>query len=449
MRQVLIIDDEKNICVSLTYALEDYYKVKWVHEPSKGMEFLENQPVDLVLLDLKIGQYNGIEVLKKIKEFKPEVPVIIMTGFGSIESSVEAVKAGAYHYISKPIKIDGLLNLMNKALEHAGLNRKVQELNRQLEAQKSPLNMIGKSAAMRELFRIIDKVKDINSNVLILGESGTGKEMIARAIHYGSSRKDYPFEAINCSAIPVNLLESEFFGHRKGAFTGADTDHKGKFEFCHKGTLLLDEIGDMDPAIQVKLLRVLQDREITPVGSNQKIKVDVRVIAATNKDLKKAVEDGDFREDLFYRLNVITVRVPPLRERKEDIPFLVQHFIRKYNERFNKHIMGIDSLAMRTIERYRFNGNIRELENIIERGVAMSDSKIITLADLPELDLNEEVTSNFENMELAGKTLEQIEKEAIMITLKIANNNKTKAAAMLGITDRTLRNKLERYKYVK
>lgn len=445
MRQILIIDDEKNICVSLTFALEDYYKVKWVHDPGEGLEFLEQQSVDLVLLDLMIGQYNGIEVLKEIKKFKPEVPVIIMTGFGSIKSSVEAVKAGAYHYISKPIEMDELLNLMDKALEHAGLSRKVQELNRQLEAQKSPLDMIGKAAVMRELFRMIDKVKDINSNVLILGESGTGKEMVARAIHYGSCRKDYHFEAINCSAIPVNLLESEFFGHRKGAFTGADTDHKGKFEFCHKGTLFLDEIGDMDQAIQAKLLRVIQDKEITPVGTNQKINVDVRVIAATNKDLKKAVEEGRFREDLYYRLNVITIIVPPLRERKEDIPFLVQHFIQKYNERFNKQISGIDSLAMRTLERYRFKGNIRELENIIERGVALSDGKMITLADLPELDWDEGRDPGFRKMEIEGKTLEQIEKEAIMTALRIAHNNRTKAAAMLGITDRTLRNKLERY----
>lgn len=443
MRRILIIDDEKNICVSLSYALEDRYEVVWTQSPGEGLAILQEQPVDLVLLDLKLGSYNGIEVLKQIKGQMPALPVIMMTGFGSIDSSVEAIKAGAYHYVAKPIAMEELRHLIQKALEHGGLRRQVRELHRRLNSPLAPAQMVGRAPAMEALFRLIDKVKNINSNILVLGESGSGKELVARAIHENSQRKNKPFEAVNCSAIPLSLLESEFFGHKKGAFTGAEADRKGKFEICHEGTLFLDEIGEMDLGIQAKLLRVIQDQEVTPVGSNQKIQVDVRLIAATNRDLKKGVEEGTFREDLYYRLNVITLEVPPLRQRKEDLPVLIQYFIGKYNERFDKDVKGIRPEAMRQLENYDFPGNVRELENLIERGVALTDQAYVGLEDLPELIPL--AKDGKEGLNLAGHPLAWLEKQAILQTLQTTGGHRRKAAALLGITERTLRNKLELY----
>lgn len=445
MHKVLILDDEKNICVSLCYALEDNYEISWFQEPKEAMKLLQAQPMDLMLLDLKLGRYDGIQVLKEIKAVYPDLPVIIMTGYGSIESSVDAVKAGAYHYVSKPIAMDDLKNLMSKALEHAKLSKQVIELNRRLATQDATKEMIGKSSAMESLHKMIDKVKNINSNVLIYGESGTGKEMAARAIHFGSDRREQRFEAVNCSAIPLNLLESEFFGHKKGAFTGADSDRKGKFEICHKGTLFLDEIGEMDLSIQAKLLRVLEDKVITPVGSNQSIHVDVRLIAATNRDLKKAVADGQFREDLYYRLNVISIEMPPLRQRKEDIPLLVQYFITKYSKRFGKQVTGARHEVIRFLESYDFPGNVRELENIIERAVVFSESLLITMEDMPQLHFSRSSKDDPSALRLGGKTLAEIEREAILDTLKVTGQNRKRAAGLLGITERTLRNKLDFY----
>lgn len=448
MKNVLIIDDEKNICISLSYALEDEYKTHWTSEPSSGFELLKSQPIDLVLLDLKLGPHDGIQVLKEIKAKYPKLPVIIMTGFGSIDSSVDAIKAGAYHYVSKPLVMDELKNLMSKALEYAGLSKQVDQLSQLIKTQNGSYQIIGKSPAMQQVFSMIDKVKDINSNILILGESGTGKDLVARAIHYSSHRNKMHYEAINCPSIPVNLLESEFFGHKKGAFTGADSDRKGKFELCHRGTLFLDEIGDMDLTIQGKLLRVLQNKVITPVGSNQEISVDVRLIAATNKDLRKSVEQGLFREDLYYRLNVITIDMPPLRRRKEDIPLLLQYFIKKYNKQFDKNFSGAHSEVVRALESYEFPGNVRELENIVERAIALSEGPMIELNDLPDLQHNNPAVPLSETAKnLAGRTLAEIEREAIMETLALTNNNRKKAAALLGITERTLRNKLDLYSF--
>jgi len=457
-KNVLIIDDEKNICISLSFALEDEYEVFWTLEPEQGYELLNSKPIDIVLLDLKLGPYDGIQILKEIKSRYPELPVIIMTGFGSIESSVEAIKAGAYHYISKPLVMDELKNLMTKALEHAGLSRQVAVLNQLIKTQNGDYQIIGKSPAMQQLFNIIDKIKNINSTILILGESGTGKDLVARAIHYSSYRQKEHYEAVNCPSIPVNLLESEFFGHKKGAFTGADSDRKGKFELCHKGTLFLDEIGDMDLTIQAKLLRALQEKVITPVGSNKEIKVDVRLIAATNKDLKELVANGRFREDLYYRLNVITIEVPPLRERLEDIPLLIQHFIQKYNKQFNKNVSAVQREVIQQLESYDFPGNVRELENMIERAIALADGEMITLADLPDHIRRKSASfiGNDSNIDaatrlpeiykvLAGKPLAEIEKEAIMVTLEMTNYNRKKAAALLRISERTLRNKLQLY----
>ena len=443
MDKILIIDDDKPICVTLAYALEDLYSVKWTQDGAAGVGMVRAEPPDLVLLDLRVGRYNGIDLLKELKALRPTLPVIIMTGYSSIKSSVEALKAGAFHYITKPIEMDELLNLIAKALEHVHLSRQVKDLNHQLNARRAQESIIGNSPAIRDVLKLVDKVKDINSTVLITGESGTGKEMIARAIHYSSARAAGPFEAVNCSAIPLSLLESEFFGHKRGAFTGADQDRKGKFELCEGGTLFLDEIGDMDIAVQAKLLRVLQEKELSPVGSNERIRVNVRLIAATNKDLQKAMEEGTFREDLYYRLSVITLRSPALRHRREDIPLLIQHFISKYNAEFNKEIKGVEAEALRAIERAPLRGNVRELENLIVRGIALAEGPLIRLADLPDFS---PVSPDRVPPGLAGRRLEDIEQEAILETLSFTGNNRTQAARLLGITDRTLRNKLERYR---
>jgi len=342
MDKILIIDDEKSICTSLEFALEDQYQVVSEQSPVEGLDILKKQDVSLVLLDLRIGGYNGIAVLDKIKNINLDIPVIMMTAYGSIKSSVDAMKHGAYYYITKPVDIEELRLLIFKALDYARLNNQVQQLTKEINSKYSIAGIIGKSKAVKDIFQIIDKVKDIYSNILITGESGTGKELVARAIHYQGKRKDGRFEVVNCAAIPQNLLESEFFGFEKGAFTGAIKDKKGKFEMADGGTIFLDEIGEMDIHLRSKLLRVLQDKEFSPLGSNRRIKSDVRIIAATNKDLEEEVKKGRFREDLFFRLNVIRINIPPLRQRKEDIPLLLDHFIKKYNEILGKKIKGID-----------------------------------------------------------------------------------------------------------
>lgn len=448
MNKILIIDDEKSICTSLEFALEDDYTVISCQDPIKGLDIIRKQHIDLVLLDLRIGEYDGISVLRKIKKENENIVVIIMTAYGSIKSSVDAMQAGAYYYITKPIDIEELKLLILKALDYVNLNNKVKHLKSQLTQRYGINGIIGKSKAMNTIFELIDKVKDIDSNVLIMGESGTGKELVARAIHFQGNRKNKNFEVVNCAAIPSNLLESELFGYRKGAFTGAVQNKKGKFESAHEGTIFLDEIGEMDLTLQSKLLRVIQEKEITPLGSNHKQKIDVRIIAATNKNLEKAVEENEFREDLFYRLNVITIKLPPLRERKEDIPLLVNHFINKYNKNFNKNVKGIDSKALKMLENYDYKGNVRELENIIERAVALTNHNTISCSDLSKKVLN---TQNFPEHDIIpiyiGEDLKTIEKKVILETLKKNKNNKRKTAKILGITERTLRNKLKEYKY--
>lgn len=307
LNKILIIDDEKSICTSLEFALEDDYIVMSCQNPIDGLEIIKNEDIDLVLLDLKIGEFDGISTLRKIKKINNNIVVIIMTAYGSIKSSVDAMKAGAYYYITKPIDIEELKLLILKALDYVNLSNQVKRLNDQLNKRYGVEGIIGKSKKMQEVFELIKKVKDIDSNILITGESGTGKELVAKAIHYQGRRRNNCFEVVNCAAIPSQLLESELFGYEKGAFTGAVHNKKGKFQMAEKGTIFLDEIGEMDLALQSKLLRVLQEKEITPLGSNKKQKIDVRIIAATNKNLEKAIEEGNFREDLFYRLNVITI----------------------------------------------------------------------------------------------------------------------------------------------
>ncbi len=447
MNSILIIDDEKSICTSLEFALEDNYRVLSCQDPVKGLEIIQQEEIDLVLLDLKIGEYDGITVLQKIKKISKDIVVIIMTAYGTIKSSVDAMKAGAYYYVTKPVDTEELKLLILKALDYANLNNQVKRLNTQLNEKFGIKGIIGKSKKMRDIFEIIDKIKDIDSNVLITGESGTGKELIAKAIHYQGKRKDFHLETINCAAIPSHLLESELFGYEKGAFTGAVQKKKGKFQLADKGTIFLDEIGEMDMGLQSKLLRVLQEKEITPLGSNQRYKIDIRVIAATNKNVDKAIEEGVFREDLFFRLNVITINMPSLRERREDIPLLVDHFIKKYNDSLNKNIKGIEASALDYLENYQYKGNVRELENIIERAVALTDHNKITVSDLPQNILTPK--GDLGDREIIpvypGEDLRTVEKKVIMENLKRNGGNRKKTADILGITERTLRNKLSEY----
>lgn len=448
MQKLLIVDDEISICNSLSFALEDEYEIYTAEDEESAMKTVSSMDISIVLLDLRLGSADGISLLKRIKSLSPRTAVIIMTAYGSIESSVEAIKSGAFYYITKPINIDELLLLIEKALENIALNDKIQDLSSQIYERSAYYNLIGSSKKMKEVYDLIDRVKDIDSNVLITGESGTGKELVARAIHFQGKRKDKPFNVINCSAIPANLLESELFGYKKGAFTGAYEDRKGIIELSEGGTLFLDEIGDLDISLQTKLLRVLQNKEIRPVGSINDIKADVRFICATNRDLKEMVKANLFRKDLYYRLNVINIDMPPLRQRREDIPKLVDYFIKKYNMMLNKNIKGITSEALEAIERYEFEGNVRELENTIERAIALTREDFITIKDLPKdfFDKNINIQQEDDVIRInIGENMKSVEKKLIMHTLKKYGDNRKKTSEVLGISERALRYKIKEY----
>lgn len=440
--KILIIDDEKNICTSLTYALEDDYTIFSETNPDKGVEIIKNENINLVLLDLKIGNINGIDILKEIKNINKNIVVIMMTAYGTIESSVEAMKIGAYTYLTKPLNIDELVITIKQALEYQGLFNKVNELNNQLREKYSYKGIIGKSKEMLKLFELIEKIKDVDVNVLITGESGTGKGLVARAIHYSGKYSRERFVEINCAAIPEGLLESELFGHKKGAFTGADRDKTGKLEYAGKGTILLDEIGDMSLNLQSKLLRVIEQKEFSPVGSNEIIKSEARIIAATNKNLLELIENNNFRLDLYYRLNVININLPPLRSRREDLPLLFEHFIKLYNKKFGKNVRKLSSEAERMLLSYSYPGNVRELSNIIERAVLLSEDGDIKEDFIPnEVKINSII--DLDN--LYGLSLKSVEKKVIEAALKINQGKRNETARMLGISERGLRNKINEY----
>lgn len=449
MYKLIIIDDEPAICSSLQFALEDEYEVYTAHNEADAIDIIANCEINVVLLDLKLGSSDGVQILHKIKQLDERIAVIIMTAYGSIQSSVDAMKAGAFYYITKPMNMGELQMLLGKATEYSTLKSKVQYLNDKLTQSYEVSGMIGRSAAMRAVFQQIEKVKDIETNVLIIGESGTGKEMVSKAIHYSGKRKNEPFEVINCAAIPSELLESELFGYEKGAFTGATQKKKGIFELAHKGTIFLDEIGEMDLKLQSKLLRVVQEKEITPLGSVARKKVDVRIICATNRDLKKEVAGGRFREDLFFRLNVIAIHVPSLREREADIPVLVQYFIDKYNNRMGKNVTGIEEKALRILCGYECKGNVRELENIIERAIVFAEGPQLTTQDLPEEILHaKRNTRDGQSMLIpvyVGEDLKNVERKVITKTLKYTKGDKQEAARVLKISERKLWYKIKEY----
>lgn len=452
MYKILVIDDEISICRSLEFALEDHYNVSTTTDPDEGISIIKNQPIDLVLLDLRLKGVDGIEILKEIKSIDSAINVIMMTAYSSIESSVKAMKEGAYYYITKPINMEQLFLLIEKAFEFESLKKEVDRLNESLKEINGYGRMIGKSNKMDQIYQLVEKVKDIDSNILITGESGTGKEIVARTIHEMGNRNDGPFEVVNCAAIPENLLESELFGYRKGTFTGATHDKVGKFVSADGGTLFLDEIGELPLSLQAKLLRVIQDREVTPLGTNKKIKVNFRLLSATNRNLYEMVQKGQFREDLYFRLNVIPIHLPPLRERKEDIPLFIQNLLETYSNKMGKPLKQLSRQVKQLLYNYDYPGNVRELSNIMEYAVALSQNDIIELEDLPPFlkGSDKRIRKYFsEEKDVIsfpiGITLKEIEKIAILKTLEYFEGHRKNTAAALGISERGLRNKLKEY----
>jgi two-component system response regulator AtoC len=452
-RRILIIDDELSTCTMLKLALRDSYEVKYAIDAMQGLSMFKAERFDLVLLDLIIGEHDGIEILKQIKDYDRDVTVIMITAFGNIKSSVEAIKNGAFNYLSKPIDMDELFVFIEQALRVRNLSDEVVYLSDELKNHRfQSQGLIGNSAPIRKVYTMIEKLKDVDTTVTITGESGTGKELVARAIHFTGKRKDKRFVVINCAAIPENLLEGELFGYKRGTFTGAIQDKKGKFEVADKGTIFLDEIGDMQLNLQSKLLRVLQQKEYTPLGSNEVHKTDVRIIAATNKNLETMVKEGSFREDLFYRLSVMNIHMPPLRERKEDIPLLCQHFIEKFGREQNKRVKKITPEAMEVLMSYDYPGNIRQLANFIEHAMIISNGYTIDIKDLPgtvkgtlHYEEQQEVYETNFRKRLSKMSIKEIERIAIEATLEKNAGKREPTAKDLGISIRSLHNKIKEY----
>ncbi len=449
---ILLVDDEAHTREALSLLLgREGYNVITAASGEDGIDSLGKNIVDIVISDLMMPRVSGMELLQYAKKNHPEVMVIMITGHASLESAIAAMKEGAFDYITKPIKIDEVRITIQKALEKRNLLLENIQLRQQLKGKYRFENLVGTSKAMQEVFSLMEKVVNSDSTVLIQGESGTGKELVAKAIHYNGPRKDKPFVAINCAAIPHELLESELFGHVKGSFTGAVSNKSGKFEQANTGTLLLDEIGSMTLSLQGKILRVLQEREIERVGGAKPMKVDVRIISATNVDLEKAVKDGQFREDLYYRLHVIPIRLPALRERAEDIPLLVAHFIKKYNDKLKKNITGLAAGVMDSLVAYEWPGNIRELENAIERAITLTDGDYIQESALPQSITMATQHTFFNTAPMIPDKGTDLDREiegfeAVMITtaLKKAGGVKSKAADLLNIKRTTLIEKMRR-----
>ncbi len=449
-QSILVVDDDLAHRMMLKKLLGGWgYQVYEADDGSGAIEKVRQTSFDLILMDIRMLNISGIEALEQIKIINPAIPVIIMTAYASVETAVSALKKGAYDYLTKPLDFDELKIAIGRATEHNRLKKENEYLKGRLGEQFDRQNLIGQSPSMIKLLDVVAQVAVTEATILITGESGTGKEVIANAIHYNSSRKDAPFIKINCAALTETLLESELFGHEKGAFTGADRRREGKFVQAEGGSLFLDEVSEMSPAMQVKLLRVLQERELTRVGGAEVIKVNVRLIAASNKDLKKEMEKGRFREDLFYRLNVVGLNVPPLRERKEDIPMLAQHFLQQFVAQNSKKIKGFTPQAMEKLVKYSWPGNIRELMNAIERAVVLSRKEYLDAEELVLMMADNSVDIKpAQNRLLENLPLEEVEKRSILDALESCSGNKSEAARRLGITRKTLRKKLEKYKNI-
>lgn len=476
-KTILVVDDEASIREMLELALKKWgYRTKTAETLREGMTSLERGRVDLVLSDIKLPDGTGIELLTRIKTLPEKPPILLMTAFGNTDAAVQAMKMGAFYYITKPFKLEELKILLERALAGESLKKENDTLRKEVKKDFSVASMVGKTRKMKELFELIERVSVTKTNVLVTGESGTGKELVARAIHYGGALKNKPFVAVNCGAIPENLIESELFGHKRGSFTGAVVDKDGLFQVANEGTIFLDEVGELPMSMQVKLLRVLQDKSFRPVGGTDNHKVDVRVISATNRNLEEAIANGTFREDLYYRLNVINIRTPSLRERKEDIPELVSHFVRKFSLGMGKPVVGVSAAAMEAINNYDFPGNVRELENTMERAMALEGGDEISLESLPPaiqrfatknnvvagpgVSIVEKTGSastvepaagrnSIVDLERGPVNLEQIvgeiEKEYILKALERSGGVKKKAAELLGLTFRSMRYRIAKY----
>lgn len=444
--RILVADDDLGMRETLEAVLvEDGYEVNPASNGAETLQVLERNSFDIMLLDLKMPDCTGLELLSQVKRLAPDMAVIMMTAYGTVKIAVEAVKQGAFDFITKPFELGEMRLTIQKALEMQRLAHENRELRLMLKEKFIFKNIVGASPKMQGVFEVIRKVVNYDVTILICGESGTGKELVAQAIHHNSSRRDKPFVKLNCAALPETLLESELFGYEKGAFTGAIASKPGRFELAEGGTLFLDEIGDTSLNMQAKLLRVLQEKEFERVGGKETLRVDVRIVAATNKDLKREVEAKRFREDLYYRLNVVPVHLPPLRERKEDIPALVHHFLKELNLLFQKDFSAVSPEAMACLLRYHWPGNVRELRNVLEKAVLLGEGKTISLEHLPEelRGLDADVSRVGRAAEPAS--LDHLEKEHIYQVLREVRWNQSKAAELLGIHRNTLRKKIERF----
>ena len=457
--KILVVDDEKSMREFLEIMLrEDGYEVDTAQGGAEALEKVDRLFYDVIICDVKMPEVDGLGVLRKVKENWPDTAVVMITAFASTETAVEAMKQGALDYITKPFKLDEIRIILQRALERTSLERENKLLKKQIEGQDARSLLLGQSEAMQRVFALVEKIADTPTNVLITGESGTGKELLARAIHQESSRREHPFVPIHCGAIPENLIESELFGHVKGAFTGAIQNKIGLLELASGGTVFLDEVGEIPLQMQVKLLRFLQERSFRRVGCTEDIEVNVRILCATNKDLEEEVERGTFREDLYYRLNVIQIALPPLRRRKDDIPLLAEYFVRRYSAELNRRIMRISEEAMELLRTYPYSGNVRELENILERAVALESSSMILPDSLPaemihghrrDLLPGGKSASNPFRLPEEGVYLEElvedIEKTLIRQALQRGNGVKKRAAELLNVSFRSFRYRLEKY----
>ncbi len=447
---ILVVDDDLSHLKTLKTIITSWgYKAYEADDGRRAVQLVKERPYDLILMDVRMAEMSGIEALKQIKGYNPAIPILIMTAYSSVDSAVEALKAGAYDYLTKPLDFDVLKLTLERTLEHSGLKAENKNLKDKLSSDYDLKNIIGKSKAMKELVDMLTMIAPSEATVLITGESGTGKELIAKSIHHNSHRKNHALVIVNCAALTETLLESELFGHEKGSFTGADKRREGRFMLADKGTIFMDEIGETSATMQAKLLRVIQEREIQRVGGDETLKVDVRILAATNRNLIDEVENGKFREDLYYRLNVVTLNVPPLRKRQDDISLLAQHFLEKYTEKNRKKVKGFSPMAMDMLIKYEWPGNVRELENTIERAVILLTGDYITDKELPSniTDPYSEISDWVERPKpiAANRPLEDIEKEAILVTHQATGGNKSETARRLKINRKTLHKKLKDY----
>lgn len=445
---ILIVDDDAAHRTMLKTLIDGWgYETFEADDGTIAIDLVHERSFDMILMDVRMLKISGLEALEQIKQMNPAIPIIIMTAYASVDTAVTALKAGAYDYLTKPLDFDILKLSIERSMEHIHLRKENRMLKERLGNHFDTQNIIGQSKAMKNVLETVMQVAPSEATVMITGQSGTGKELIAGAIHYNSPRKEGPFVKINCAAITETLLESELFGHEKGAFTGADRKKEGKFYLANGGSLFLDEVSEMSLPMQVKLLRVLQEREITLVGGEDVIKIDVRLIVATNKNLQELIQQGSFREDLYYRLNVVNLEIPPLSKRKEDIPLLAQHFLNMFSEKNRKQIKGFTPEAMEHLVQYDWPGNVRELMNLIERGVVLSQSNFLDASDLPITSKpgSETTESNPLDKTNENVSLDQVEKETILKTLELEGGNKSATARKLGITRKTLHKKLKQY----